>query len=343
MGPLQIGEKSNKQFTRKLLLAIQFHDILNLKIEMMMGGMGGPLASMLDNKLQTDNKLTISWVDSSWIPILNNEGAARVMDYFSDRRNPFYDPQCNNEVLRMQRASLDQLVNMTGIEYSLQFVQEPILYVIRKQQRHSPTQITPISDYYIVAGTIYQAPDLCSVVNSRLLSSISHLQSAFEETKSFSRYHPNKGYRWDFEQNNGVPYGAKKIPPPGAASNSNNSNNSDAETNGKSSKKKKKKSKESDLAKDEPSSAFQRHRVDKLLTLLTEKFPPPQVKRVVPTPATSAGAHVGDNAEIKYEKGTENSSIKSEKVEGEPGRGIKREATTSVKSTENQTKKMKFN
>ena len=63
----------------------------------------------------------------------------------------------------------------------------------------------------------------------------------------------------------------------------------------------------------------------------------------MPTPATSAGAHVGDNAEIKYEKGTENSSIKSEKVEGEPGRGIKREATTSVKSTENQTKKMKFN
>ena len=305
---------------------------------MMMGGMGGPLASMLDNKLQTDNKLTISWVDSSWIPILNNEGAARVMDYFSDRRNPFYDPQCNNEVLRMQRASLDQLVNMTGIEYSLQFVQEPILYVIRKQQRHSPTQITPISDYYIVAGTIYQAPDLCSVVNSRLLSSISHLQSAFEEARSYVKYHPNKGYRWDFQQNNGVPYGAKKIPPPGAATNSNS--NSDAENNGKSSKKKKK-SKESDLAKDEPSSAFQRHRVDKLLTLLTEKFPPPQVKRVVPTPATSAGA----DPEIKYEKGTENSSIKSEKVDADPARGIKREAATlpSVKSTENQPKKMKFN
>jgi len=315
---------------------------------MMMGGMGGPLASMLDNKLQTDNKLTISWVDSSWIPILNNEGAARVMDYFSDRRNPFYDPQCNNEVLRMQRASLDQLVNMTGIEYSLQFVQEPILYVIRKQQRHSPTHITPISDYYIVAGTIYQAPDLCSVVNSRLLSSISHLQSAFEEARSYVKYHPAKGYRWDFQQNNGVPYGAKKIPPPGAATNSNS--NSDAETNGKSSKKKKKKSKESDLAKDEPSSAFQRHRVDKLLTLLTEKFPPPQVKRVVPTPATSAGAladskSISGDPEIKYEKGTENSSIKSEKVDAEPARGIKREAATlpSVKSTENQTKKMKFN
>ena len=59
--------------------------------------------------------------------------------------------------------------------------QEPILYIVRKQQRHSPTQVTPISDYYIVAGIVYQAPDLGSVVNSRLLSTVTHLQSAFEE------------------------------------------------------------------------------------------------------------------------------------------------------------------
>ena len=179
--------------------------------KMMMGGMGGPLASMLDNKLQTDNKLTISWVDSSWVPILNTNN---VMDYFSDRRNPFYDASCNNENLKMQRLSLDQLANMTGIEYCLLYVQEPILYVIRKQQRMSPTQTNPISDYYIVAGTIYQAPDLCSVVNSRLLSAISHIQSAFEEARSYVKYHPAKGYRWDFQPNNSnTPYGAKKLPP----------------------------------------------------------------------------------------------------------------------------------
>ena len=87
------------------------------------------------------------------------------------------------------------------------------------------------------------------------------------------------------------------------------------------------------LAKEEPSSAFQRYRVDALLKILTEKFPPPQqVKKVVPTPAASAGA--GD--EIKSEKGTE--SIKSEKVDSE-ARGIKREA----QPTSNQSKKTKFN
>jgi len=61
---------------------------------------------------------------------------------------------------------------MTGVEYVLLHVQEPILYVIRKQHRHSPSQATPMADYYIVAGIIYQAPDLNSILNSRLVSKL---------------------------------------------------------------------------------------------------------------------------------------------------------------------------
>lgn len=90
---------------------------------------------------------------------------------------------------------------MTGREYILLHVQEPILYVIRKQHRHSPTDVTPMADYYIIAGTVYQAPDLANVFNSRLLSLTQHLQSSFEETSGYSRYHPNKGYSWDFSSN----------------------------------------------------------------------------------------------------------------------------------------------
>lgn len=59
---------------------------------------------------------------------------------------------------------------MTGLEYILLHVQEPILYVIRKQHRHSPTLASPVADYYIIAGVVYQAPDLGSVVSSRLVS-----------------------------------------------------------------------------------------------------------------------------------------------------------------------------
>lgn len=59
---------------------------------------------------------------------------------------------------------------MTGLEYILLHVQDPILYVIRKQQRHSPNHVIPLADYYIIAGIVYQAPDLASVLNSRLVN-----------------------------------------------------------------------------------------------------------------------------------------------------------------------------
>lgn len=90
---------------------------------------------------------------------------------------------------------------MVGMEYILLHVQDPILYVIRKQHRHSPTEATPMADYYIIAGTVYQAPDLASVFNSRLLATVQNLQGAFEETSSYARYHPSKGYSWDFSAN----------------------------------------------------------------------------------------------------------------------------------------------
>lgn len=33
------------------------------------------------------------------------------------------------------------------------------------------------------------------------LSTVHHLQAAFEEASLYSRYHPNKGYTWDFASN----------------------------------------------------------------------------------------------------------------------------------------------
>jgi len=140
----------------------------------------------------------------------------------------------------MQRLSMEQLNNMTGLEYILLHVQEPILFVIRKQHRHSSTQVTPLADYYIIAGVVYQAPDLSSVVNSRLLNSINHLQSAFNECLSYTRYHPSKGYSWEFKDKDAVD---QKVVD----------------------KKKEK--------KEEPSSIFQRQRVDMLLMEVSRKFP----------------------------------------------------------------------
>lgn len=58
------------------------------------------------------------------------------------------------------------------MEYCLLHVQEPILYVIRKQHRHSPTHCTPIADFYIAGGIVFQAPDLLSIINSHMVGNI---------------------------------------------------------------------------------------------------------------------------------------------------------------------------
>jgi len=187
-------------------------------------------------KMSSENLLSISWHDSAWIPILNQ---ANVMDYFSERSNPFYERTCNNEVLKMQKLGAADLQNMQGTEYQLLHVQEPILYVVRKQIRHSQSQVTPVTDYYIIAGVVYQAPDLGTLLNARILTAVSHLQSGFEEARGYSRYHPSRGYWWDFGKD----------------------------------KEKEKEKKVVKKKKEEPSSYFQRRRVDILLDQLTRQFP----------------------------------------------------------------------
>ncbi|CAH2094581.1 unnamed protein product [Euphydryas editha] len=200
--------------------------------------------------IAAENPLGLSWHDSAWIPSLN---PSNIMDYFSERSNPFFDRTCNNEVVKMQRLNMDQLRNMTGLEYILLHVQEPILYVIRKQHRHSPDQTIPLADYYIIAGIVYQAPDLASVLNSRLLSAVHHLQCSFEETMTYSKYHPSKGYWWDFKANKSGPFNMGQSAPKEVTS----------------------------TPKEEPSTLFQRQRVDMLLAELVRQFPLPVTQTTI--------------------------------------------------------------
>lgn len=59
---------------------------------------------------------------------------------------------------------------MTGIEFMLSEVLEPHLFVFRKQKRDGPEKVTPMLTYYILDGSIYQAPQLCNVFASRVVS-----------------------------------------------------------------------------------------------------------------------------------------------------------------------------
>ena len=53
--------------------------------------------------------------------------------------------------------------------------------------------------YHIIGGTVYQTPDLASIMNSRLSTSLDKILDSFQSCNSASRYNPTKGYWWEFK------------------------------------------------------------------------------------------------------------------------------------------------
>ena len=171
------------------------------------------------------------------------------------------------------------------------FVEDDLYFGSFKQMtlRAACVQVTAISDYYIIAGVIYQAPDLGSVLNSRILTGVGHLQKAFEEAREYSRYHPSRGYWWDFGKE----------------------------------KEEKKKEKVKEKKKEEPSSVFQRRRVDMLLDQLTRQYPhklatPAALPGPAPPPAAAESEPALSVISIKSETKSE---AKREKPSGDSGGG----------------------
>jgi mediator of RNA polymerase II transcription subunit 6 len=54
---------------------------------------------------------------------------------------------------------------MTGVEYALVEAQEPNIYIIRKQQRESPTVCVPLKTYYCLNSVVYQVCEVLSMRN----------------------------------------------------------------------------------------------------------------------------------------------------------------------------------
>ncbi|KAG9456535.1 hypothetical protein H6P81_001043 [Aristolochia fimbriata] len=108
-----------------------------------------------------------------------------IFDYFA--LSPFYDWNCNNEQLRQRSVhplDLSHLSKMTGHEYNLNEVMEPHLFVIRKQKRDGPEKVTPLLTYYVLDGSIYQAPQLSNVFASRIARALYHISKAFTTAAS---------------------------------------------------------------------------------------------------------------------------------------------------------------
>ncbi|RUS19597.1 MED6 mediator sub complex component-domain-containing protein [Endogone sp. FLAS-F59071] len=86
---------------------------------------------------------------------------------------------------------------MTGVEFAVVLEQPPV-YVIQKQKRRGPDpqDVTPLATYYVNGANVYQSPTLYAVIANRLLTSLFHVNSAFQEAHKLMQFQPSKGYTW---------------------------------------------------------------------------------------------------------------------------------------------------
>ncbi|KAF9110096.1 Mediator of RNA polymerase II transcription subunit 6 [Mortierella sp. AM989] len=146
------------------------------------------------------NLLNMEWRFHEWIMGVGGLNPDNVLDYFA--LSPFWDPECNNAVLRMQTQfnnlgeMKQRLSEMTGVEFALVHEKYPTLFIIQKQRRRSPTEVKPMSIYYVLQGSIYQCPDLQTLLSNRILGSLHHVESAFNEARASTVFHPSTGYHW---------------------------------------------------------------------------------------------------------------------------------------------------
>lgn len=86
---------------------------------------------------------------------------------------------------------------MVGVEYVLAHIQPPVVFVIRKQERRSPTETLPLEYFFIVEGSIYKAPTLYDVVGSRLTTVLHHLQQSLDKSAQCASFQPDQRlYKW---------------------------------------------------------------------------------------------------------------------------------------------------
>ncbi|KAK9454751.1 MED6 mediator subfamily complex component-domain-containing protein [Dipodascopsis uninucleata] len=128
----------------------------------------------------------LQWRAPEWIQMFGLR-TDNVLEYFA--QSPFYDRSSNNQVLKMQsqfngpmmqQQDISQaLSTMRGVEFVIAMSNPAsALWIIRKQNRLSSTEVIPLSTYFVINENIYMAPSVYSIVSSRMLSTIKSLRSA---------------------------------------------------------------------------------------------------------------------------------------------------------------------
>ncbi|KAF9912706.1 Mediator of RNA polymerase II transcription subunit 6 [Linnemannia zychae] len=146
------------------------------------------------------NLLNVEWRFHEWIMGVGGLTPDNVLDYFA--QSPFWDSSCNNAIIRMQTQfnnlgeMTQKLREQTGMEFALIHERYPTLFIIQKQERKGPDYVIPMDIYYVLNGSIYMNPDLQTLLSNRVLGSLFYVESAFNEARTMTEFHPSTGYHW---------------------------------------------------------------------------------------------------------------------------------------------------
>ena len=70
-----------------------------------------------------------------------------------------------------------------GVEFVVSFAAEPVLFVIKRQYREDVQSATQQAFYYVLHGSVYQAPALHACLHARTDRCLHHLDAAFTRLK----------------------------------------------------------------------------------------------------------------------------------------------------------------
>ena len=117
-----------------------------------------------------------------------------------------------NDVLGTRQKFESHLRQQRGTQYVVEhdpleekvFIEGPNgrepsnVWVIRKQNREneSDSSVTPVAYYYIVNDVIYQAPSVASVLNYRMLNTVSALDKVFSAPPDLSFFSVSHGHTY---------------------------------------------------------------------------------------------------------------------------------------------------
>eukprot|EP01041_Mallomonas_annulata_P007298 gene7298-14885_t len=108
----------------------------------------------------------------------------------------FWDPLSNNQAVRTQGASLDNLFNMIGLEFVVDpNPHEPSLFIIKKQRRSSPRIAELLDVFYVMEGVIYKTPDLLEILSSRGQKASIYTKKSFETLLESVEFTSSAGHK----------------------------------------------------------------------------------------------------------------------------------------------------